>query len=667
MDRRRRLGQTSQRGQVRVSMLVVGLVLTLTGVFGLQTASYGASASITTGGPLTNITISDVLNCSVNHTGDTDGEFFFDTACGTFALVGTTLYGPTDIPAGENATTSAGYAPWTPVSQSTVTGAGTSGDPFKIVTVVDAGSTGVRVTETDSYVTGQETYRTDVVVSNTGSAATVRLWRAGDCFLQDSDSGFGRVDGAAVSCVGEAFDTGGAVTGPGSRIEQWFPLTGGSHYFEDAYDVVWQRIGDHLAFPDTCVCGSDPAVDDIDNGAGLSWDFTVPNGGSVTESHLTSFSPAGIQPLSTTKTADVGSVPAGADDGYTITIHNPNASQATVDAITDLMPSGFSYRAGTTTGATTSNPSISGQSLAWGGPFTVPANGNLTLHFGVTVSATPGTYFNNAGGTGATAVAPTGDTAPITVTQPTSSTTSTSTTTPGGSTTSTTTPGGSTTTSTTTPGASTTSTTTPGGSTTSTTTPGGSTTSTTTPGGSTTTSTSTTSTTTPGTATTTTTTSAACDATETTSSVNPSSVASGTAVTASDTCFLPGAELQATFESTPTSLGTVRADASGRYSLTFTVPAAATVGTHHVVVTGPGPQNQSRRSTGTITVTSTQVAGTALPRTGAPGHLRDLSTLAGLSLLAGSVLLGVGNQGRRRPSAAGTRAQQALDRALGLD
>ena len=65
-------------------------------------------------------------------------------------------------------------------------------------------------------------------------------------------------------------------TEPGSRIEQWFPLTAGSHYYEAHYSQVWGAIGAQTPFPDTCLC-----EDFLDNGAGLSWDFTVPAGGSV--------------------------------------------------------------------------------------------------------------------------------------------------------------------------------------------------------------------------------------------------------------------------------------------------------------------------------------------------------------------------------------------------
>src|SRR5205823_4567469 len=66
---------------------------------------------------------------------------------------------------------------------------------------------------------------------------------------------------------------------------------------------------------------------------------------------------------------------------------------------------------------TTTNPGISGQTLTWAGPFSVPASGDVMLHFNVTVATTTGVYFNNAGGeAGAIPVAPTGPTAAITVT-----------------------------------------------------------------------------------------------------------------------------------------------------------------------------------------------------------------------------------------------------------
>jgi uncharacterized repeat protein (TIGR01451 family)/uncharacterized repeat protein (TIGR02543 family) len=130
----------------------------------------------------------------------------------------------------------------------------------------------------------------------------------------------------------------------------------------------------------------------------------------------------GATVLSTAKTADAGTAPAGGSDGYTITVSNPSSSVVTLNSISDTLPAGFTYTTGTTTGATTGNPTIAGQQLTWSGPFMVPAAtvggpGTVSIHFGVTASLTPGDYFNNAGADAVgNAVTPTGPTAKITVT-----------------------------------------------------------------------------------------------------------------------------------------------------------------------------------------------------------------------------------------------------------
>ena len=396
----------ARRLALTISVLCLGI---------LASSVQGAfAAEITSTGPLTNIGISSDLNCSVNHTGDTAGEFYGGTACGTFVTVGEEHYGPASVPAGY-----AGKPAYTPVSQTAVTGSGTSGDPYKIVTVVELGSSGLQLTETDSYVVGDESYRTDVQLHNTSASSIEAIvYRAGDCYLQNSDLGFGSVETStgAVACV-SAVEESPEVFVPGSRIEQWFPLSPGSSYYEAGYFEVWNATVSGAAFPNSCRC-----TEHIDNGGGLSWNVTIPAGGSITRSNLITFSPLGHLPLATTKTADSASASPGGADGYTITISNPNTSAVSLTAITDTLPTGFTYTPGSTTGATTSDPTVSAQTLTWKGPISVPAEaggkaGTVTLHFGVTVASAPGTYFNNAGGEADEfTIAPTGDTAPVTVT-----------------------------------------------------------------------------------------------------------------------------------------------------------------------------------------------------------------------------------------------------------
>jgi hypothetical protein len=389
------------RGTRRVWTAMVMVVLATSGLLALDVAAAGA-ASITSTGPLTQVGVGTDLNCSANHSGDLAGEFFGDTSCGTWTVVDGSLYGPSAF----GLSPPAGY---TPVSQTGPTGTGTNADPYTIVTVADAGTTGIRLTQTDTYTTGLESFRTDVVVSNTSAVShTVRVYRAADCYLQDSDSGFGALDTGtgSVACT-----TG---TETGARIEQWFPITPGSHALESYYSTVYDTIASNLPFDDSCLCTSD-----IDNGAGLSWDATIGASASRTFSSLITFSPLGVQPLSLSITPDVASVASGGTAGYTVTVHNPNVASVALSSLSDVIPATFSYVAGSTTGLTTANPTIgSGNSLTWAGPLTVPGSGDASLHFSATVGTTTGTFTSSATAmnAGGYTIAPSGPDGAVTVT-----------------------------------------------------------------------------------------------------------------------------------------------------------------------------------------------------------------------------------------------------------
>ena len=243
----------------------------------------------TPSGPLTRVVIGTELSCQVAYSGDASLELYPSSAtpgdCGTFVATGGTLFSPDFSNHSGTATGSLGTTTtFTPVSQSGVTGAGTSADPKRITTVADAGS--LRITEVDSYVNGQEAYRTDVEIRNNGgAAATGTMYRAGDCYLQESDTGFGFVDGgaAAPGCSLNANNS------PAARIEQWYPLTGGARWMEAVYSDVWSAISTQTPFPNTCRCD-----ESVDNGAGVSWDFNLAPGATATFSHLTVFSPRGV-------------------------------------------------------------------------------------------------------------------------------------------------------------------------------------------------------------------------------------------------------------------------------------------------------------------------------------------------------------------------------------
>lgn len=373
-----------------------------------------AYADISSGGPLTHIFAGVDASTQVAHALDSEDYEFYPTRrvpgdAGTLLVVDGTLYAPHFDNHVTTATRDLGtYTHFTTISQTTVLGAGTAASPYRVVTIVEAGGTGVRVIQTDTYMTDQESYRTDLQVSNSsGAARSIILYRAGDCYLGADDYGYGMVNDqvGAVACTKNSNNV------PEGRILQYVPLTGGSSYFEAYYRQLWTWISTKQTFPNTCSC-----TEYLDNGMGLSWSQTIPAGGQMVWSHLTTFSPLGSLPLTIEKTADFENSTPGAANGYQITVSNPNAADATLTSLSDELPAEFVYIGNSTTGMTTANPTINAQTLTWNGSFPVPAGGTATLHFGVNVSATPGVYTNAARGTATDyVVSPALDTAPVTV------------------------------------------------------------------------------------------------------------------------------------------------------------------------------------------------------------------------------------------------------------
>ncbi len=388
------------------------LAFALAMVGALVSASPAAAADIASAGPLTLVRVSPNLNCDVRHASDTSPEWYGYTACATLVSVGGVLYGPSSIPAGGGATGVTGYTAVTPISQAGPTGTGTHADPFTVITVVGLGSTGMRLTQTDSYVVGEESYRTDIrLTTSSGTGVPAKVYRGGDCYLQDSDRGYGRIDyGSAPLCVSE--------TAGSNRIEGFYPLTAGSRYMEASYSQIWTAIGSQQNLPNT-----DRGTERIDNGVAINWDITVPPGTSgTTLSSLTVFSPVGAAPVSFAKTADQATVAAGATDGYTVTVSNPGVVPITLTSITDTLASGVNYTVGSTTGGITADPTGTTGSITWNGSFVVPAAsgttpGTFSFHFEVTMPTVPGDYTNSITGAGnGVTVIPANQVATITVT-----------------------------------------------------------------------------------------------------------------------------------------------------------------------------------------------------------------------------------------------------------
>jgi uncharacterized repeat protein (TIGR01451 family) len=358
--------------------------------------------AIDSDGPLTHISIANDLSCQVRHSGDAQAEFYpsvdFDlAACGTQIAVGGTVYGPADVTGGNNP------VDYTPVSQSPVTGTGTATDPYTIVTVVTAGP--VQLTETDTYVEGKEEYGTTLALKNTSTttAFPIVVYRFGDCYLHEDDTGYGRVTGSSVSCTTDTTADAGTLT--------WKPVTAGSRYYEGDYPGLYNAISSASVLPNTCDCTTQE-----ENAAGLSWSTTLARNAAKTYASTTKLSPQGPKAVVTTASVIKNEVLNATTVTYTLTYQNPTPSPVTLTEMTDHLPTGFSYVNGSSSGQTTADPAIDGttNTLTWSGSFTIPAGGKVMQKFRAVATGSAGPLrYNRAGGTADIRVAPTGLAAPL--------------------------------------------------------------------------------------------------------------------------------------------------------------------------------------------------------------------------------------------------------------
>jgi hypothetical protein len=88
----------------------------------------------------------------------------------------------------------------------------------------------------------------------------------------------------------------------------------------------------------------------------------------------------------------------GGNGTYSVVVANAGSSAATINDLTFTLPSGVSYRTVTSTagGSATANPTITGSTLLYPGPWTIPASGTLTFTLGAAFPASAGTYTASA-------------------------------------------------------------------------------------------------------------------------------------------------------------------------------------------------------------------------------------------------------------------------------
>ena len=128
--------------------------------------------------------------------------------------------------------------------------------------------------------------------------------------------------------------------------------------------------------------------------------------------------------MAVSKTSAPGAVASGATVSYTITITNSGFGEGYLAQVTDVLPAGFSYTSGSTSGFTSQDPALNGQTLTWNGAWIIPRrsggiDGSLILSFQAEAGTAVGMYYNHASVIGSNfTLVSTGDTAPVTIAAP---------------------------------------------------------------------------------------------------------------------------------------------------------------------------------------------------------------------------------------------------------
>jgi hypothetical protein len=188
---------------------------------------------------------------------------------GVFVSMSGVVYGP-DFDSHPCGSASNSYTPWTEVSMSPVTGTGTAGDPFTVVIVVDAGATGLRMTETLTYVAGASQFNASLVFSNLGNATlTWDTFHGADLYLADNDAGFATLQG--TSAGGRGADSSCLQL---QYVILFLTPTPAERWAGEGYSTIWAEIsaGNLSNIIESAVCQ--------DNGAAVQWSGRTLNPGA---------------------------------------------------------------------------------------------------------------------------------------------------------------------------------------------------------------------------------------------------------------------------------------------------------------------------------------------------------------------------------------------------
>lgn len=87
--------------------------------------------------------------------------------------------------------------------------------------------------------------------------------------------------------------------------------------------------------------------------------------------------------IQVTKAVSPTAVLAGRDVTYTVTFRNQGNAAGTMDAITDTLPAGFAFVGMAPGSGISQPPKVTGSTLGWTGPFSMPVGATLHLVYRV--------------------------------------------------------------------------------------------------------------------------------------------------------------------------------------------------------------------------------------------------------------------------------------------
>jgi hypothetical protein len=166
------------------------------------------------------------------------------------------------------------YTAWSPISISPVSGSGAGNDPYRVTVVVNAGTTGVQLTATYTYVNGEEFFRLEKKFC-AATAKAMEIYLAADIFLGTNDWGIPYLEPSSQSPGGK--------TQSGTYTILFIPTTPATSHLAALYSTVWTAIGQKGSLSNAVAAGF------IDNGAALHWHRNVAANSCTTITSVISF------------------------------------------------------------------------------------------------------------------------------------------------------------------------------------------------------------------------------------------------------------------------------------------------------------------------------------------------------------------------------------------